>query len=90
MTPEQLRKANDLNNTIDYLNSDINGINEILADYNNFGSNITFKRNSDGYSRSFGSAKYHFKGRLKEILLNLKDATEAELRVTMQEFENLK
>ena len=90
MTPEQLRRANTLNNTISNLNDDIKGINEILLDYNNFGSNISFKRNSDGFSRSFGSAKYHFRKPLKEILISLKESTESELLVLMEEFQNLK
>ena len=89
MTTEQLQKANYLNNSIRNLEDDIKAINEILLDYNNFGSNITFKRNSDGFSRSFGSKKNNFRNPLKEILVSLKKEIESVLLALTEELKNL-
>ena len=57
MNETKLKKAQILSSDIWQTERDIDDINNILLDYNNFGSTILFVRNKDSYSRSFGSKK---------------------------------
>lgn len=89
MTEEKLRKALDLRNSIDRIEDDIRAINIILDDYDNFGSDITFKKNSTGYSRSFGTKKYDGKGFLKSFLLFVLEESYKKLVLSKKEMELL-
>lgn len=84
MTAKQLKEARELESQIWQLESDQTAIEKILEDYNNFGSSITFLRNSDKYSRSFGSKKNRMRDALKVILENMHSDNIKEL----QELEN--
>lgn len=89
MTPETLKKAQTLNNEIWYIEKDIQDLNEILNDYDSFGSSINFKRNKDLNNKSFGSKKYSFKLELKLILEKLLIDANKELLVKKSELEKL-
>jgi len=89
MTKEQLKNARTLKSEIWGLERYIKDINNILFDYENFGSKIEFKRNKDGYSRSFGSKKGNFKEPLKLLLEDIRKDKEQELKELNKQFENL-
>lgn len=89
MTEAKLKKARELESDIWQTERDIEDINKILKDYNNFGSEVTFRRNSDSYSRSFGSKKNDFREDLENLLIGLKISKEKELINLKQEFSEL-
>ena len=89
MTKDIMKKGRILESEIYQTESDIDDIRSILNDYDNFGSNITFKRNSDNFSRSFGTKKYIFKSQLYTLLCTLLVNKEEELIQLNREFESL-
>ena len=89
MDDKKLTKALNLRNKIDSLSRDISGLDEITADYDAFGCNVSFKRNSDSFERSFGSKKHNFKEKMLEIIHDIKREKIEELKALSIEFENL-
>ena len=79
MNEKKLRDAQVLSSNIWQTERDIDDINKILADYDNFGSTISFLRNSDNYSRSFGSKKNDLKVSIEQMMIKLKNKSEKEL-----------
>lgn len=89
MTEKQLKRAREIESEIWNAERDIQDISKILLDYNGFGSDISFKRNSDGFSRSFGSKKYDFKLALAPILSNIQLELQLNLTALQEEFKKL-
>tara|TARA_R110000868_G_scaffold179968_2_gene420426 strand:+ start:3557 stop:3826 length:270 start_codon:yes stop_codon:yes gene_type:complete len=89
MTQQQLKKARFIESDIWQTERDIEDINKILKDYENFGSTIEFKRNKDGYSRSFGSKKNNFKPELEQLLIRLRNQLEKDLIKLKNDFEKI-
>ena len=90
MNEEKLRIANDLNNSMSNVRRDIEDIDTILEDYENMGSSMEFRKNSNGFSRSFGSKKYGFRDDLvKLILIGIREKLEEDLAKLGAEFAKL-
>ena len=89
MTDKQLKLARELESDIYQTDRDIKDINVILKDYSNFGSTITFLRNKDGFSRSFGSKKNDFRIPLEQLLIRLRNNLEKKLETLKIKFKEL-
>lgn len=89
MTAKQLREAQLIESDIYQTERDIKDIDEILKDYDNFGSEITFKRNKDSFSRSFGSKKNDLKIPIEQMIIRLRNNKEKELVLLKDKFKNL-
>lgn len=90
MNEDKLRKANNLNNQISNVKRDIEDIDLILLDYESMGSSIEFRKNSNGWSRSFGSKKYGFREDLMRGVLDaMRERLVIELAELKAEFEKL-
>jgi hypothetical protein len=89
MDEKKLRKAQLISSEIWQTERDIQDIIKILDDYNSFGSTISFFKNSDGYSRSFGSKKNKFREDLENLLIDLKTSKEKELISLKEQFSKL-
>jgi len=89
MTPETLKKAQNLNNSIWHCENDLKSILEVIEDFDNFGSTIQFKRNRDDNSKSFGSKKFKFKDKLLPILNSIFIEASEELNSLRKELEEL-
>ncbi len=89
MDKKTLDKARFLENDIYNLDRDCKDMMEILSDFDKFGSEITFKRNKDGNTRSFGSKKYNFKEKLREVLETLYSETQQNLVIKKRELKAL-
>lgn len=89
MDDKKLTKANNLRNRIDALSRDINDLDEITVNYDAFGCNIAFRRNSDSFERSFGSKKHNFKDKMLDIIHDIKREKIEELKSLSIEYEKL-
>jgi hypothetical protein len=89
MTKEQLKKARQIESDIWQIERDVSDIQDILNDYENFGSTVEFKRNKDGYSRSFGSKKNNFKPELEQLLIRLRNQLEKDLITLNEDFKKI-
>ena len=90
MTDNDFKKISELKWEIERKIDDLISVNNILNDYDNFGSDITFKRNKDSYSRSFGSKKFNIKSELKQVLLSVQKQLKEELELLENKFKNIK
>ncbi len=79
MTPETLKKAQSLNNSIWHCKNDLENIQTVIDDFDNFGSSLQFKRNKDGITKSFGSKKFDFKKELLSMLHSMSVGISEEL-----------
>lgn len=89
MDGRTMRKALVLENAIDKCQCDIKDIKELLSDYERFGSEISFRRNKDDRSFSFGSLKYRFRADLEVIMKRVLTEKEAELIELKEKFKIL-
>ena len=89
MTDKQLKEARLIDCEINACKSDIADIDAILNDYDSFGSTIEFKRNKDGFMRSFGSKKHNFREELKFILVTMRKAKAIEIDMLKDKFEKI-
>ena len=79
MTPETLKKAQNLNNSIWHCKNDLENIQTVIDDFDSFGSSLQFKRNKDGITKSFGSKKFDFKKELLSMLHSMSVGISEEL-----------
>ena len=89
MNADTLKKANALQYEIYNAEKDLKDIKYLLEEYDTFGSTITFKRNSDEHSRSFGSKKFQFKAELKDVLKKMNNQLVFELKELNNKLEKL-
>ena len=89
MNETKLKKAKILSWNIWQIEKDIDDINNILLDYDNFGSTISFVRNKDSYSRSFGSKKNDLRVSIEQMMTKLRNELEINLINLKQEFSKL-
>lgn len=89
MNKKQLEKAQYLDWEISQLEQNIKDIDLIISEYDKFGSVITFKRNSDDFSKSFGTKKFNLKPKLLDILINIKNNEQKTLIELKEKFEKI-
>jgi len=89
MTIKKLQEARELESDIWQTEKDIADLITIIGDYDNFGSRIEFKRNSDSFSRSFGSKKNMFRDSLLKLLEELLTSKKIDLEELKIKFKNL-
>lgn len=89
MTPETLKKAQNLNNSIWYCKEDLKNIQIVIKDFDNFSSSLQFKRNKDGMTKSFGSKKFDFKKELLSMLHSMTVGISEELEGLNKQLEEL-
>lgn len=91
MDPKQFEKAQKLKWEKDQLVADIARAREILTEYSSFRSSIKFERErGTGHtSVSFGSKKFNFTPKMKEVLEHVLASLEDDLRCVEQQFNAL-
>lgn len=89
MTEKQLKEAQQVSYEMSTCQRDIDDIDIILEDFDNFGSKVEFIRNSDGFSRSFGSKKHGVREQLNYVLSRIREAKVLEVATLKDKFEKI-